>query len=40
LIALDLEQREVSLAFLRRPDLADTTSPVRRLKRRIWLGEM
>jgi hypothetical protein len=40
LISLDLEQREVALAFLRRADLAGDVSPVRRLKRRIWLGEM
>ena len=37
---LDLEQREVALALLRAGGSGPaTTSPVRRLKRRIWLGE-
>jgi len=36
---LDLEQREVALAFLGGRICPATTSPVRRLKRRIWLGE-
>jgi hypothetical protein len=36
---VDLEQREVALAFFRRADLASTVSPVRSPKRRICEGE-
>jgi len=39
LIFVDLEQGEIPLAFLGWRILPDTVSPVRRLKRRIWLGE-
>ena len=36
----DLEQREVSLAFFGRRIRPETTSPVRKLNLRIWLGEI
>jgi hypothetical protein len=39
LMLVDLEQREVRLALLRRADRAATMSPVRRLKRRTCEGE-
>jgi hypothetical protein len=36
---VDLQQGEVAFALFRWPILPEIVSPVRRLKRRIWLGE-